>query len=446
MPSSSSSFFRSLAAANPEPLPASVTADTVKSYLGDHPEFLDTYIQQNVNSNTIEQWRSKKTPTPASIPTTTQRETSASSHPPMPHSVPAPLPRSQSSFSSASSTTMPTSSVASNRMPSSTSRAPLTTAGKTERTTRQIYHHRSLISSQQTTMIYDHMCSRLLFRFSDRNDRLCLVVTTTSTGESSQQMSSTTAHSLNKVKKAERNRLSPAQTAPFFQLTELNNQRRLLHELTDDVNQNVSKAQILFELCKSIASSSYFPVHWLPCERRFSFVSFSGIRGRFQFVLGWWNGQFHAIVHCWKWWVSELSRGDVHRTSPQTRTVTITPFSPFLSEQATFFVPIRIGIGFCIAGYVASSKETVRINNIALVEALIVVEFLLLTSFQLDKDKYPDGLYVKDDKVTAVMAHPIINASGTLLGNRDSNSRVSALSLTAFHFCSFRCGGILSNR
>ncbi len=31
-------------------------------------------------------------------------------------------------------------------------------------------------------------------------------------------------------------------------------------------------------------------------------------------------------------------------------------------------------------------------------------------------NKYPDGLYVKDDKVTAVMGHPIINASGTLLG------------------------------
>jgi hypothetical protein len=30
--------------------------------------------------------------------------------------------------------------------------------------------------------------------------------------------------------------------------------------------------------------------------------------------------------------------------------------------------------------------------------------------------KYPDGLYVKGDKVTAVMAHPIINASGSLLG------------------------------
>jgi hypothetical protein len=31
-------------------------------------------------------------------------------------------------------------------------------------------------------------------------------------------------------------------------------------------------------------------------------------------------------------------------------------------------------------------------------------------------EKYPDGLYVKDDKVSAVMAHPIINAGGTLLG------------------------------
>ena len=30
--------------------------------------------------------------------------------------------------------------------------------------------------------------------------------------------------------------------------------------------------------------------------------------------------------------------------------------------------------------------------------------------------KYPDGLYIKDDKVTNVMAHPIVNASGTLLG------------------------------
>ncbi len=35
---------------------------------------------------------------------------------------------------------------------------------------------------------------------------------------------------------------------------------------------------------------------------------------------------------------------------------------------------------------------------------------------KLDMQKYPDGLYIKDDKITAVMAHPIINASGTLLG------------------------------
>jgi hypothetical protein len=38
-------------------------------------------------------------------------------------------------------------------------------------------------------------------------------------------------------------------------LTELSNQRRLLRELTDEVNQNVTKAQVLFELCKSISSS-----------------------------------------------------------------------------------------------------------------------------------------------------------------------------------------------
>lgn len=39
----------------------------------------------------------------------------------------------------------------------------------------------------------------------------------------------------------------------------------------------------------------------------------------------------------------------------------------------------------------------------------------------MDKEKYPDGLYVKDDKVTAVMAHPIINATGTLLGKARRN-------------------------
>jgi hypothetical protein len=32
-----------------------LTADAVKTYLVEHPEFLDSYIQQNINSNTIEQ-------------------------------------------------------------------------------------------------------------------------------------------------------------------------------------------------------------------------------------------------------------------------------------------------------------------------------------------------------------------------------------------------------
>ena len=31
-------------------------------------------------------------------------------------------------------------------------------------------------------------------------------------------------------------------------------------------------------------------------------------------------------------------------------------------------------------------------------------------------EKYPDGLHVKDNKIAVVMAHPIINSSGTLLG------------------------------
>ncbi|CAF1565754.1 unnamed protein product, partial [Adineta ricciae] len=56
--------------------------------------------------------------------------------------------------------------------------------------------------------------------------------TTTSVQPSSSTISSTTANSMSK-------------------LAELSNQRRLLHELTDEVNQNVTKAQILYELCKS---------------------------------------------------------------------------------------------------------------------------------------------------------------------------------------------------
>ncbi|CAF5195703.1 unnamed protein product, partial [Rotaria magnacalcarata] len=69
-------------------------------------------------------------------------------------------------------------------------------------------------------------------------------------------------------------------------------------------------------------------------------------------------------------------------------------------EQAASVIPIPIEIGHCVAGYVAWSKETVRINNIS----------------KLDMQKYPDGIYIKDDQVTTVMAHPIVNTSGTLLG------------------------------
>jgi len=50
--------------------------------------------------------------------------------------------------------------------------------------------------------------------------------------------------------------------------------------------------------------------------------------------------------------------------------------------------------------------------------SLIIDSFFFFV--KLDTDKYPDGLYVKDDKVTTVMAHPIMNASGTLFGINNS--------------------------
>jgi cAMP and cAMP-inhibited cGMP 3',5'-cyclic phosphodiesterase 10 len=158
----------------------------------------------------------------------------------------------------------------------------------------------------------------------------CLALTTIST--LSEPISSTTTNSVAK-------------------LAELTDQRRLLHELTDEVNQNVTKAQILFELNKSIAST----------------IAADG---------------FNLYL------VDET--GDSMRLYNTEND----------DEQAAYFVPIQIGNGHCIAGYVAWAKETVRIDNIE----------------SLDTNKYPDGLYIKDDKVTTVMAHPIINASGTLLG------------------------------
>jgi len=82
---------------NSERTRSSLTADSVKLYLSEHPEFLDTYIQQNIHSNTIEQWITKK-----------PQQTSSSTRP-------------------SSSTSMPI--VASH--PNSTSTSPITNAGKT---------------------------------------------------------------------------------------------------------------------------------------------------------------------------------------------------------------------------------------------------------------------------------------------------------------------------
>ncbi|CAF0776929.1 unnamed protein product [Rotaria sordida] len=231
---------------NSEQSPSSLTADSVKVYLGEHPEFLDSYIQQNIQINTIEQWISKK-------------------------------PQKTSS-----STSIPT-----------------------------VSSHKNCIS---TSVIKDEDIKRK------------------TSSQSSNQISTTTAKTMNT-------------------LAELSDKRRLLHELTDEVNQNVSKAQILYELSKSIAST----------------VSADG---------------FNLYL--------------VDETGTSMRLFS----AENDDEQAACYIPVQIKPGHCLAGYIAWSKETVRINNMT----------------TLDMEKYPDGLYIKDDKVTAVMAHPIINASGTLLG------------------------------
>ncbi len=114
--------------ATSEPSTSSVTADTVKNYLGEHPEFLDLYIQQNVNSNTIEQWMSKKPQT--SLQVQQQRKTSRSTHSPV--SPPTPPTRPSSSSS------MPFVSLQKNNISSSTTQVALSTnTGKRIK----IYHH-----------------------------------------------------------------------------------------------------------------------------------------------------------------------------------------------------------------------------------------------------------------------------------------------------------------
>lgn len=46
--------------ANPESINPLITAESVKNYLGEHPDFLDKYIEQNIPSNILEEWISKK--------------------------------------------------------------------------------------------------------------------------------------------------------------------------------------------------------------------------------------------------------------------------------------------------------------------------------------------------------------------------------------------------
>ncbi|CAF1296892.1 unnamed protein product, partial [Adineta ricciae] len=234
---------------NDERPSSSVTADSVRVYLNEHPDFLNSYVQQNIHPNTIEQWISRK---PTKVSST---------------------------------------------RPSVATTAPLITSQSNSVSTSPITH---------------------------TNDKRKI------SSDSSKQISLTTAKSMNT-------------------LVELSDKRRLLHELTDEVNQNVSKAQILYELNKSIATT----------------VSADG---------------FNLYL--------------VDETDTNLRLFS----AENDDELAACFIPIRIAPGHCLAGYVAWSKETIRISDIA----------------HLDMDKYPDGLYVKDDKVTAVMAHPIISATGVV--------------------------------
>ncbi|CAF0847411.1 unnamed protein product [Adineta steineri] len=291
--------------ANSDPLPSSVTADAVQSYLAEHPEFLDTYIQQNVNSNTIEHWMSKKPETSTQIKGPRLRygdedDDWMSKKPQTSTQVKDPRSRNVNEGdllfgfqrTRPSQPTMPSISPQKNHL-SSSSEAELSLATNTVVTTEP--------------------------------------PSSSSLKSSTQQISSTTAKSMTKI-------------------VELSNQRRLLHELTDEVNQNVTKAQVLYELCKLIAST----------------ISADG----FNLYLVDENGNNLRLF---------TSEND--------------------DEQTISIVPIPIEIGRCLAGYVAATKETIRIND----KAMLKIE------------KYPDGLFIKDDKVTSVMAHPIINANGTLL-------------------------------
>jgi len=107
----------------------------VKNYLGEHPEFLDTYIQQNVNPNTIEEWISKKPQTSSQVQQ--QKKLSAPTH--LPPLSPTPPPRPSSSLSSSSS--IPIVSPQKNDISTSTTKVPLSTnTGKNKNLSSSIGH------------------------------------------------------------------------------------------------------------------------------------------------------------------------------------------------------------------------------------------------------------------------------------------------------------------
>ncbi|CAF1324938.1 unnamed protein product, partial [Didymodactylos carnosus] len=109
-------------------------------------------------------------------------------------------------------------------------------------------------------------------------------------------------------------RISTTTEKSMTKLNDFGDKRRLLHELTDDIHQNVTKAQILYELSKCIS----------------------------QTVTA---DDFNLYL--------------VDETGASMRL-----YNAENDEENTLYLaPVKIGIGHCIAGYVGYTKETVRISN-----------------------------------------------------------------------------------
>ncbi|CAF0803640.1 unnamed protein product [Didymodactylos carnosus] len=168
----------------------------------------------------------------------------------------------------------------------------------------------------------------------------------------------------NTASKSNAQRLSITTEKSIIKLSELGDKRRLLNELTDDIHQNVTKAQILYELGKCISQTV--------------------AADNFNLYLVDETGASMRVYN---------AEND--------------------EDNAVHFAPVKIGVGHCIAGYVGYTKETVRISNMANLSS-----------------KYPDGLYVANGNVTCVMAHPLVNNNGQLLGVVEFYRENSASSFT----------------